>query len=108
MPYCPSQGKTCFPGGTVELIVADAMAECGKGSLADVPDAEDLLDVYRATVRQHMVAARCGATTTDLGGWVEQRASESCNVDAGNSSEFRNYLLQPINPLLSWSRIEKV
>lgn len=99
VPYCPSQGKACFPGGTVELIVADAMAECGTQSVADVNGAEDLLDVYLATVRQDMVTARCGENfTATLDGWTKQRAEAGCNVDAGNSAEFRTYPLQPVNP----------
>ena len=54
VPYCPAQARACFPGGSVELVVADALAECGANSLVvEVADA-DLVDVYLTTVRQPM------------------------------------------------------
>ena len=103
VPFCPAQGKPCFGGGAVELVVADALAECGVQSTADVSyGTTDLLDAYLVTIRQHMAAARCHPQDqTNLSKWIANRANVDCNVDAGNVTEFRSYPLQPLSPALN-------
>ena len=111
VPLCQG-GSLCWAGQEVELLFADALAECAHDSQLE-PGAfrytdsstpptpyeatPPFLDKYAEAAMSHMTAAMCDGSSLTFAKWVANRSNAACNRDPLNAAKPATADVHPVS-----------